>query len=158
MRPRPDFGRILDELLEPQPFARASWPGPAPTSTGLPGPQPVFLFGMPFNGFHAETTRSASTSRAPAWTPVYGAGTGAQLRRPRRLTPVQQAALDQLRSLGAALTSDFTDAEIKSAFRALARQYHPDTHPGAPDVERHRLSRAFATACESYRALTTSIH
>jgi hypothetical protein len=119
----------------------------------------VFLFGDLRSGFTAGPAHASTTSGAPTWTPVYGARPGAQVRPARHLMPAQQAALDGLRALGApALTSDFTEAEIKSAFRALARKFHPDRHPGSSDPERARLSRAFATVCDAYRTLTTAVH
>ena len=33
------------------------------------------------------------------------------------------------------ITRTATDDEIKRAYRALARQYHPDSNPDAPDAE-----------------------
>lgn len=75
------------------------------------------------------------------------------------MSPAQQQALDDLRTLGASgLTADFTDADIKSTFRALARKFHPSTHPGLSDLERARLARAFASVCDAYRTLTTAVH
>lgn len=162
MPTRPDFGRILDEKLEVPAFAWASCEEAAPSARWRPGSSPVFLFGDLHNGFTAgpaRPIRSSVSSGAPPWTAVYAARPGAQLRPARRLSPAQQQALDDLRSLGAsALTAEFTDAGIKSAFRILARKFHPDTHPGSSEVERARLARAFASVCDAYRTLTTAVH
>jgi hypothetical protein len=167
MRTGPDFGQILDEKLEGAAFGRASRQE-RPAATYRPGPRPVFLFGDLRNGFTAGPARPAATSGASPWTPVYGAGPGAQSRgarpdggdRPvRHLAPLQRVAVDALRALGAdSLRDNFTDAELKSAFRALARRFHPDRHPGSPDAERARLARSFAAAADAYRTLTTTVH
>ena len=112
----------------------------APSATWRPGTRPVFLFGDLHNGFTAgpaRPVRSSVSSGASPWTAAYAARPGAQLRAARRLSPAQQQALDDLRTLGASgLTADFTDADIKSTFRALARKFHPSTHPGLSDLER----------------------
>jgi hypothetical protein len=168
MRPGPDFRQILDEKLEGAVFTQASRHESPSSGTWGPGPRPVFLFGDLRSGFSAGPPRAASTSGASAWTPVYGARPGAQSggaglragdRPARRLTPAQTHALDTLCALGAGLLSDtYTDAELKSAFRVLARRFHPDRHPGSSDAERARLARAFASACDAYRTLTTSVH
>jgi DnaJ-class molecular chaperone len=42
--------------------------------------------------------------------------------------------LDPYKTLGVATTA--TDEEIKSAYRKLAKQYHPDVNPGKADAER----------------------
>jgi DnaJ domain len=159
MRPTQDFRRILDEKLEAQAFAWASPSSQAAGATRRPSARPVFLFGDAGTGFTAGPARPAASSGASPWTPVYGARTGAHLRPARRLTAVQQAALDTLRELGAAaLDAASTDAEIRTAFRTLARRFHPDRHPGCPESDRARLSRTFATLCDAYRTLTTAVH
>lgn len=159
---RPDFGQVLDEKLGTPAFAWASREEAAPSAAWGPGPSPVFLFGDLHSGFTAgpaRPVRPATRSGASPWTAVYAARPGAQLRPARRLSPAQQQALDDLRSLGAsALTAEFTDADIKSAFRILARKFHPDTHPGSSDLERASLARAFASVCDAYRTLTTAVH
>jgi DnaJ-class molecular chaperone len=64
-----------------------------------------------------------------------------------------------LRRLGADfLTDRFTNGELKSAFRVLARRFHPDRHPGSSDAERSHLARSFAAACDAYRTLVPSVH
>lgn len=159
MRARSDFGRILDDKLEAAAFAWSSPFKATEATTRDPRPRPVFLFGDLHTGFTAGPARQAAASGASPWTPVYDARPGAQIRPARRLTPQQQAALDALRAMGAdSLTPDFTDAEIKSAFRALVRTFHPDRHPGSSDAERALLSRRFAAVCDAYRTLTTAVH
>jgi hypothetical protein len=159
MRARPDFCTILDGKLDAPIFAVASPFDAAEKTVRASPPRPVFLFGDLRGGFTAGPAQPAVTSGAPARTPVYGAGPGARFRPARCLTPSQQAAFDALRSLGAAtLASDFTDAELKRAFRELARTFHPDRHPGTTETERARLARAFASLCDAYRTLTTAVH
>jgi hypothetical protein len=43
--------------------------------------------------------------------------------------------------------------EIRSAYRRLARAYHPDLHPTASDDERRAMSDRFRAVTEAYRAL-----
>jgi DnaJ-class molecular chaperone len=45
-------------------------------------------------------------------------------------------------------------AEIKRAYRRLARSLHPDLHPEATDEQRRVLSAKFAEVTDAYRALT----
>lgn len=44
-------------------------------------------------------------------------------------------------------------ADIKRAYRRLARTLHPDLHPGADDPTRRSLQRRFAELTDAYRAL-----
>jgi hypothetical protein len=71
----------------------------------------------------------------------------------RRLTIRQDRALHHLVTLGAKLSPDFTREELRSAFRALARAFHPDRHPGIDDVEKARLSAAFTEMRSHYELL-----
>ncbi len=74
--------------------------------------------------------------------------------RPKRdLGSSQQRALDELVSLGAGLEPDFTTDELRSAFRRLARQYHPDTHPESGEPEKQRLSQIFGRVRDAYEHL-----
>ncbi|HEY3381741.1 MAG TPA: J domain-containing protein [Vicinamibacterales bacterium] len=152
------FGRILDEKLNDDSFA---WSSPrttnAPSASWRPSPQPVFLFGDFLSGFTADAGRLSSQPGRPTWFPAYEPPQPP--RRPvRHLSATEQQALDCLRGMGAqSLHADFTDAEVKSAFRALARKFHPDRHPGSGDQERARLARAFASVCDAYRTLAGTV-
>jgi DnaJ-domain-containing protein 1 len=53
--------------------------------------------------------------------------------------------------LGVARGADV--AEIKRAYRRLARAVHPDLHPGATDEERRALEARFSEITQAYRAL-----
>jgi DnaJ-class molecular chaperone len=59
--------------------------------------------------------------------------------------------------LGATLGSDFTAHELRSAYRTLARRYHPDRHPASSEIEKARLARAFAEMSGSHRHLLTAL-
>ncbi|MGE3959629.1 MAG: hypothetical protein AB7H96_23135 [Vicinamibacterales bacterium] len=82
----------------------------------------------------------------------------AEVRRPvRTLTATEQRALDGLVAAGAALHADFTAAELRRAYRALARRIHPDRHPHASHAQRTELSRQFADASGHYRTLLATV-
>ena len=73
----------------------------------------------------------------------------------RRLSAAQRQALECLRGFGAeSLDDSFEDADVRSAYRALARRFHPDRYPEAGEDEREYLSHAFARIAEAYRQLT----
>ncbi len=75
--------------------------------------------------------------------------------RPRRvLNRRLRAALDVLRSAGAVdLGDDFLAAELKTAFRRLARSAHPDMHPGVSEHERRCLVERFRQIRDAYQVL-----
>jgi hypothetical protein len=159
MRAGVDFNRVLDDKLGHSTFA---WSSSVPDETTYPRgtARPVFLFGDVSSGFTAgpqpaPKPRPRMSSSASPWTAVYAARPEAQPRPVRTLTAGEKAALDVLRSLGCVtLVNDFTDAELKTAFRFLALRFHPDRHPGSTDEERAELARTFARIAEAYRTLT----
>jgi DnaJ-class molecular chaperone len=66
-----------------------------------------------------------------------------------------RAALEVLRSAGAIeLADDFLPAELKAAFRRLARRAHPDMHPQANDHDQRCLVARFREIREAYRVLS----
>jgi DnaJ-class molecular chaperone len=69
------------------------------------------------------------------------------------LSSSQQRALDRLITLGATIDGSFTADELRSAFRALARQYHPDRHPMATAAQRAQLSSVFTELRQAYEDL-----
>lgn len=71
--------------------------------------------------------------------------------------PHEQRALDYLVGLGARLEPDLTMAELRSAFRALAREYHPDRHPGSSPQQRERLAALFRRLRQAYEHLQGAI-
>jgi len=74
-------------------------------------------------------------------------------RRVRILSPLQETALAAFVRLGARIGRNFTDTELRSAFRMLAREYHPDRHPQSSDQEKSRLSAAFSQLTDAYEHL-----
>jgi hypothetical protein len=91
-------------------------------------------------------------------TPAFAKATAGKLEsRPRRvLNAPMRAALEVLRSAGAVdLEDDFLPAELKAAFRRLARGAHPDMHPRANEHDRHCLIARFREIREAYRTLAS---
>jgi hypothetical protein len=94
-----------------------------------------------------------------AWTP-YASMAPRPAKRACRSTPLtatEQRALGVLNDLGADLDEAMSLAELRHAFRSLARQHHPDRHPDSTDDEKVRLARLFATVTDHYRLLTASL-
>ncbi len=131
---------VLHHQAEPAAVRAASWrfaappPGPA-APFAVPGPSPL--------------ARAAYAVAAAA---------GAALPRPRpvhTLTLPQQTAFTGLNALGGRLTPDFTASDLRSAYRRLAHDLHPDRHYGRSELDRARLSRDFAAAAGHYQVLLT---
>ncbi|HLK35186.1 MAG TPA: DnaJ domain-containing protein [Polyangiaceae bacterium] len=51
------------------------------------------------------------------------------------------------------LTPGVDESAVRRAYRRLAREVHPDLHPGASDEERRALQARFVEITEAYRAL-----
>jgi hypothetical protein len=147
------FARILDEKVGRLDSARPMSAGRA--DYGRPHHPVVLLFHTAGHQPAAHAGRVASAygvghrSRAAA-----AARVTLQPSRPSRLlTDRQQQALAHMVGLGAALDADFTIRDLKTAFRTLARLYHPDRHPGSSEFEQARLGRQFAMLHDAYRHL-----
>jgi len=101
---------------------------------------------------HAAASRSARPECKNVRTPV---PSPAPQRRTRRLTTTQSRSLEAFNQLGAGVRADFSAGELRSAFRMLARTYHPDRHPSAGASDRQRLAQQFSTIRASYETLLT---
>lgn len=109
----------------------------------------------------------ASSGASPIAEPILFAPCTGPRRRPpaapvrtrpsRRLTARQREALSTFVLLGARLDESFTEKELRSAFRSLAREYHPDRHHGSAPAELARLTRLFATINAHYQYLLKTI-
>ena len=60
-------------------------------------------------------------------------------------------------NLGAMIDRGFTQTELRSAYRALALEYHPDRHAETAPHERGRLSQVFVDIADHYRCLLTAV-
>ena len=102
---------------------------------------------------------SVDIKRSPAPTPWLSASVTTSTppprpARPRRtLSARQRAAFDAFVQLGARISDDFTEQELRSMFRSLALRYHPDRHPASSDSERAHLSVRFTELHDAYELL-----
>ena len=78
-------------------------------------------------------------------------------RRPRTFSPLEREAFGRLRAFGARLDPGFTLTELRSAFRSLARSFHPDHHPAMSASEKARLSATFREVRRDYDVLKNII-
>jgi hypothetical protein len=149
--------------------ARVSRPAPArgvsPWATN--GPMPPFSFDADRMVFPpaartpagasadvASDVRPAASAPRPEPPPV--AGRPRAHRVQRRLSAAERTSLDVMRRSGAAaLRDDFTDEELKAAYRQLAFRFHPDQHPGAAAAALVELGRTFSLVHAAYRSLAT---
>ena len=127
------FAHVLDRLID-------GGPGPSTTATT------AGILTMPLAAAPMGRAHAAFVFRGIPPRPV---------ERPRRrLTAAQYDAIETLRRAGAKdLRSDYLTSELKSAFRRLARQFHPDSHPTADAEAMARLASTFHQVREAYRAL-----
>ncbi len=106
----------------------------------------------------ALRTRIAGAASVLAPAPIETVPVRRAPARPaRRLTAAQQRSLDAFVQFGARITQDFSGPELRSAFRGLARRYHPDRHPHASDSDKAALSRQFTAIASSYETLATAL-
>jgi hypothetical protein len=146
------FAEVLDqELAAFSPQEPVVVPAPPTASYRAPHPLLFTERRMPFHagayGAPQATTgaRSLAAFVEPQLPPP---------ARPRRaMTLVQRQALAELIALGADLAGDFDAHDLRSVYRSLALQYHPDRHPSSNRVEQARLAHLFAQLNESHRQL-----
>ena len=130
------FAQVLDRIIDPSFDERGRAQAVAPSVTTAP------IGGAPFMHRWAYVD-------LPLGRPV-------PPRPTRLLNARMRSALDVLRAAGAAdLQDDFLAAELKRAFRRLARRAHPDMHPGATDRERRCLMARFREIHEAYQTLAS---
>jgi hypothetical protein len=150
MAPSAAFAEVLDACVgqyEPR--------GPAAAGRLQSGIATPSLFW--FEGASLLTPRSAPSPKPQsARSPLRLVHSEREARPTRTLSPRQREALNQLIGLGAELDANFTLQELRSAFRALARAYHPDHHPGTRPGEKAHLSTLFVTLRNAYDALKTA--
>jgi hypothetical protein len=148
MAPAAGFSEVLAQLVDR--FESADPPAARRWHPGI-ATRPLFPFEVPgpVSRQHHPTPRAEERRAAVQPEPR---------RAPkRRLTMRQDRALHHLVALGATLSPDFTREELRSAFRALARAFHPDRHPGIEEAEKARLSAAFAEVRSHYDLLRTAL-
>lgn len=140
MRAAVAFADVLDEVLEGfRPIARSAdrWTRPAYV------PPHPFLYSTPTASRRFAAYRTETVAGGPVR---------------RELSARERAALDALVAFGSTLSTTFTAAELRGAFRTLARRYHPDRHPGAGTQHQAQLARTFAEIVTHYRVLAAIAH
>lgn len=150
---RTTFAEVLDAALgaddEDLTDARACWScATVPfivIESETSARQPTVTPRIPFTVAHPHAQQSAGFR-----SPLARHSSGRPLRQ---LAPRQQAALDAIVLLGAHLGTDFTLPELRSAYRVLARTFHPDRHVAASEQEKSRLAAVFTALADNYRCL-----
>lgn len=95
-------------------------------------------------------TSSTQPSESPQQTETEAT---IRLRRHHDLDAQDIAALEFFRRHGSVLTHDFSEDELKSAFRRLALKFHPDRHASASDAERKEFGALFQDTLTQTRRL-----
>jgi hypothetical protein len=132
------FAEVLDQEL-----ARlGSELDAAPVAAPTPSLAPASF--VPFTPFEIPFLGRLTAYGAPSIAPSLPSGSGEARAR---------LALEST----SPLPVDFTPAELRAAFRQLAREYHPDRHPDATGGEVLQYSRTFTTIASNYRRLASVI-
>jgi hypothetical protein len=150
------FAEVLEHELELgayQPDRRAS----RISQTGQPAAPHPFLFVEPRFFFNATAYAALAGAPGAPWHADSSVPAQPLPRPSRRLAAGEASAFNALVGLGADLRPDFTAGELRSAFRALARRYHPDSNPGSSDAAKVRLAGLFGDLTENYRRLLALI-
>jgi hypothetical protein len=139
------FGDAQARTIDVRPQASQALFGSAEAVAGMARatPHDVHAGAVPLGRAHvSRATRFEPAPPAPANRP-----------RSRKLTFRERQAVEAFASLGVTLPADFTAAQLRTAFRELARRYHPDRHAGSGDVEKAILATLFGHAHDAYRVL-----
>lgn len=103
--------------------------------------------------FHVRRPDRRESSRPKPLTPrefLYGRGRARS--RPRRAQPIEpQVRLQAYRTLG--LSPLASGVEVRRAFRRLAAELHPDSHPHGSTEERGLLLKRFAELSQAYHLI-----
>jgi len=155
MRRDQAFEAVLERELERATRQPDRRPSGTPSAHRQDAPQP-FLFVERRFFFNATVYASLA---GPAGARQTGPSVAAaDLFRPGLpLAPAPEHTYGEWAGLEANLRPDFTAIELRSAFRALARLCHPDSHPGSSDAMKVELSRRFADLAENYRRLMSTL-
>jgi hypothetical protein len=173
-----DFARILDDKVGAKPRQPVSPPLSRPPSIWRSDPSVIFRHfavavpRLPKGAWAIDGTgrvcagaaqrlaradRPLSFDSRPDASIPYGSrpdGAAHRTRTVRVFSAAELSAVDRLRRLGATrLPIDCSDGDIRSAYRALARRYHPDAHPQATARDRANYARLFAEVSDAYRLL-----
>jgi len=138
------FADLLDRELD-----RAADETPAEPAANQEPAQPVAASSVPacrpFVGFEIPfiATRTA-----------YGR---LMLTGPTGMTTPGEACARLALESAAISSTDFSLAELRSAFRQLAREHHPDRHPHASAAEAAQWSGSFAEVERRYRRLAADL-
>ena len=100
--------------------------------------------------FHVRAPRDASERRPAALGPEEFLHDRPRARKTRNLRSAPNEAAFRVLGLGPGAD----DEAVQRAFRRLARDVHPDRHPGASAEERARLLSRFAELSQAYHTLT----
>jgi hypothetical protein len=154
------FAEVLDqELASFETRGPAATPAP-PLPPTYRAPHPL-LFAKPHTAFRATaygplvSSDSVPGTLGVVPTPRPVRPSPLPPPPPRVLSTAQRRALDSMVALGATLDANFTARELRSAFRTLARQYHPDRHPSSSNAEKARLAHVFAELNDDHHRLMT---
>ncbi len=145
---------LLAELgLEPAAAARELFPSPATSARERLDLWLSAKFGAKSMGA-AKTARSYPKTAAHEDPRPGKAATGARPatdegpRTTHALDAEDHAALEFFRREGRPLTDDYTEFELKAAYRKLALKLHPDAHAGEDERDRHRWAARFQQLVE----------
>jgi hypothetical protein len=125
-----ELGRVAEESSESA--------VPPPSTSSLPVFRSFVRIEIPF------VTKPAAYGRAALTGPI-GTSTAGEVCARLALESPSIASMA------------FSQAELRSAFRQLAREHHPDRHPDASSVEAAQWSGSFAEVERRYRRLAAAL-